>query len=66
MNEEEKTFDLKERTAKFGEQILMFAKKTRDDNINRSLIFQLIRSGTSVGAKLYGGWWGRIKEGFYV
>jgi len=43
-------YDLKERTAKFGEEIIKFAKKIPEDNITRSLISQLVRAGTSVGA----------------
>lgn len=64
MNEREKIFDLEERTAKFGEQILMFAKKTRDDIINRPLISQLIRSGTSVGANYMEACGGESKKDF--
>ncbi len=43
-------YDLEERTAKFGESILLFCKENKIDSINKSLISQLIRSGTSVGA----------------
>lgn len=64
MNEREKIFDLEERTAKFGEQILVFAKKTRDDIINRPLISQLIRSGTSVGANYMEACGGESKKDF--
>lgn len=43
-------FDLEERTAKFGENIIEFAKKVPKTVITNSLIDQLVRAGTSVGA----------------
>lgn len=43
-------FDLEERTAKFGENIIDFAKKVPKTVITNSLIDQLVRAGTSVGA----------------
>ena len=43
-------YDLLERTAKFGENIIEFAKSIPDNTINRPLITQLVKSGTSVGA----------------
>ena len=43
-------YDLEERTAKFAEVIIEFVKKIKKDHINLSIITQLIRSGTSVGA----------------
>ncbi|MBI5126882.1 four helix bundle protein [Candidatus Roizmanbacteria bacterium] len=43
-------FDLEERTARFGENVLIFCKNIRLNSINESLIKQLIRSSTSVGA----------------
>lgn len=46
----DKKYDLIERTAKFGEDIIEFAKKFKRDEINRSLISQVVRSGTSMGA----------------
>ena len=45
-----KVYDLEERTARFGEAIIDFCKKIRQDSINRPIINQLIRSGTSLGA----------------
>lgn len=45
-----KKYDLRERTAKFGEDIVNFAKKIPDHNVTRPLISQLVRAGTSVGA----------------
>jgi four helix bundle protein len=43
-------YDLEERTAKFGENIIHFVKEVKIDNINKSIINQLVRSSTSVGA----------------
>lgn len=43
-------YDLEERTAKFGERVIIFCKITKQDIINRSIISQLIRSATSIGA----------------
>ena len=43
-------YDLEERTARFGEAIIAFAKKIPISQITRSLVDQIVRSGTSVGA----------------
>lgn len=43
-------YDLEERTAKFGENIIEFAKKVPHNPVTLPLIGQLIRAGTSVGA----------------
>ena len=43
-------YDLGERTAKFGEEIIIFVKNLSDSLVNRPLLNQLVRSGTSVGA----------------
>jgi len=45
-----KIFDLEERTAKFGEDIIEFAKKIPPNPITLPLITQLVKVGTSVGA----------------
>lgn len=45
-----KKYDLRERTAKFGDDIINFAKKIPESAITRPLISQLVRAGTSVGA----------------
>lgn len=45
-----KKYDLEERTAKFGENIIEFSKKIPKNEITRPIISQLVRSGTSVGA----------------
>ena len=43
-------FDLEERTARFGEGVIAFAKKIPRNPVTLPLISQLVRSGTSVGA----------------
>ena len=43
-------YDLEERTAKLGEEIIKFAKQIPGNSITNPLITQLIRAGTSVGA----------------
>ncbi|HBM45507.1 MAG: hypothetical protein UT05_C0009G0066 [Parcubacteria group bacterium GW2011_GWF2_38_76] len=52
MNEKmpKKKYDLEERTAKFGENIIMFSRKIKKDPVTLPLISQIVRSGTSVGA----------------
>jgi four helix bundle protein len=42
--------DLGERTVRFGENIIRFAKKVPRDAVNNRLIDQLVGAGTSVGA----------------
>jgi len=46
----QRVYDLEERTACFGEDILAFAKKLPKNPINMPLISQIVRAGTSVGA----------------
>ncbi len=43
-------YDLEERTAKFGEDVIKLLKKIPKDDITKPLINQLIRCATSVGA----------------
>ncbi|PJC22321.1 four helix bundle protein [candidate division WWE3 bacterium CG_4_9_14_0_2_um_filter_48_10] len=43
-------YDLEERTARFGEAIIDFAKKVSRNPVTIPIISQLIRAGTSVGA----------------
>lgn len=45
-----KVYDLGERTAKFGEAVIEFAKSLLKTSINDPLIRQFVRSGTSIGA----------------
>lgn len=50
-NDKVKTkYDLEERTAKFGENIIKFAKKIPENSVTRPLIPQLVKAGTSIGA----------------
>ena len=46
----DREYDLEERTAKFGENIIKFAKKVPKNAITIPLITQLVKAGTSVGA----------------
>jgi hypothetical protein len=50
MTNETHKFDLEERTASFGEQVVGFAKRIRATPVNTPLISQLVRAATSVGA----------------
>ncbi|MBU4256863.1 four helix bundle protein [Patescibacteria group bacterium] len=43
-------YDLEERTAKFSEDVISFIKSVKRDALNDSILRQLIRSATSVGA----------------
>ncbi len=43
-------YDLEDRTAKFGEQIIIFCRSLNQDSITKPIINQLVRSGTSIGA----------------
>jgi len=45
-----KIYDLEERTARFGEAVIDFAKSLPKNTITIPLISQLMRSGTSIGA----------------
>jgi four helix bundle protein len=47
---EKRPFDLSERTARFGEEIIKFAIKIPRNPVNDRLINQLVGAGTSVGA----------------
>ena len=46
----QRTYDLEERTAKFGELIITFAKSLKNNTVNNPLINQIVRSATSIGA----------------
>ena len=50
IKEVRKEYDLEERTAVFGEDIITFAKKVPQNVITIPLIGQLVKAGTSVGA----------------
>jgi four helix bundle protein len=45
-----KKYDLEERTATFGENIIDFVNRTQKTITSTSLLKQLVRSGTSIGA----------------
>lgn len=48
-----KKYDLEERTAQFSEAVINFIKSIKQNAYNTSIINQLIRSATSVGANYY-------------
>ena len=48
--EPDRVFDLEERTARFGEAVIDFAKRIPEGPITNRLISQLVGCGTSVGA----------------
>ncbi len=43
-------YNLEERTAKFGENVIRFCKSVEQNVITKPIINQLVRSGTSIGA----------------
>ncbi|MBP9670041.1 four helix bundle protein [Candidatus Woesebacteria bacterium] len=47
---QDRVYDLEERTAKFGENIIKFCRSIKLDPVISPLVNQLVRSGTSVGA----------------
>jgi four helix bundle protein len=42
-------FDLEERSAKFGEAVIAFAKRVPRNEVTSPLISQVVRAGTSIG-----------------
>lgn len=50
MTQFSKTYDLEERTARFGENVIEFCRSAKEDTITKPIISQLVRSGTSIGA----------------
>ena len=48
--QKERTYDLDERTAKFGERVIDFAKRVPISPTTRRLVDQVVGAGTSVGA----------------
>ena len=50
MSQFSNNYNLEERTALFGENIIIFCKDLKQDIITKSLISQIVRSGTSIGA----------------
>jgi len=49
-SEDKNKFDLEQRTAQFGEQVIALAKRISSTPVNLPLIDQVIRASTSVGA----------------
>jgi four helix bundle protein len=49
-NPNKKPFNLEDRTAEFGKDIIIFLKTLSNSQINNPLINQLVRSATSIGA----------------
>jgi four helix bundle protein len=45
-----KNFDLEERTARLGEDVIKFAKEIPYKQISVPIVIQLVKAGTSVGA----------------
>ena len=43
-------YDLEERTARLGENVIVFVKTLNKDSVNNPLISQIVRSATSIGA----------------
>jgi four helix bundle protein len=43
-------YDLMERTARFGEAVIAFAKRVPVNTVTKPLVTQLVRAGTSPGA----------------
>jgi len=43
-------YDLEERTAKFGEDIIDLLRTIKSNDLSRNIIGQLVRSATSIGA----------------
>ncbi|MGH7177823.1 MAG: four helix bundle protein [Tepidisphaeraceae bacterium] len=49
-DDEHSRYDLEERTGRFGEAVIAFAKRIPVNEVTRSLIDQLVRAGTCIGA----------------
>ena len=49
-NDQNHIFDLEERTAKFGEKVIILLKQIPNNEVSKPLINQLVKCGTSVGA----------------
>ena len=47
---DKKTYDLEDRTARFGEAVIGLVKTFPQDPVNSPLISQIVRAATSVGA----------------
>ena len=60
-----KKYDLEERSARFGEEIIEFVKILSKNETNNVLIGQLVRSGTSLGANYMEADGAESKKDFY-
>ncbi|MFZ1719719.1 MAG: four helix bundle protein [Candidatus Moraniibacteriota bacterium] len=49
-NRKNSKYNLEERTALFAENLIVFLKGVKENTLNRTIVNQLIRSGTSIGA----------------
>lgn len=58
----QKTYDLELRTAIFGENVITLCRKFKRDPVSLPLITQVVRSATSIGGKLYGSKWRKLKK----
>lgn len=61
---EKSSYNLEERTAKFGENTIKFCRQLKQSSINQILINQLVRSATSVGANYMEAIGGSSKKDF--
>src|SRR3989338_1403159 len=50
MTQTSQKYDLEERTASFAEDVIKLCRTIRQDSITNSIVNQLIRSATSIGA----------------
>ncbi len=50
MAEFKKQYNLEDRTALFGENVIKLCRQIREDTITKTIINQLVRSATSIGA----------------
>jgi len=53
LNNKNIIYDLEERTATFGENLIEFAKNVCKNEINYNIIGQLLKAGTSIGANYH-------------
>ena len=61
----QKIYNLEERTAKFGIEVIIFCKKSVKNAVINPLISQLVRSATSIGANYMEADGAESKKDFY-
>jgi len=49
-NVKKKNYDLEERTAKFGEEVILWCRRLPKDDVTKRLIPQLVAAGTAIGS----------------